>query len=403
MPHQPKPFFRTARDAWYVQLGKNQVKLAPGPKNAATEKTAWAAFHRLMTDRADGVPKSANPAAEPTVAEVFEKFLDWCQRHREPRTYEFYRDRIQSFLDASRTAALPADELKPFHVQDWADGKPTWGPMQRRGAIVSVQRPFAWAEKMGHILKSPVRHVEKPPPKRRDQVLTRAEFDAMLAAVPSRPFRDVLEFCWETGARVQEVRLIEARHLTKGGGRVDLPPPEAKGKKRWRTIYLTDRAGEIVARLAGERPLGPVFRNTDGLPWEARAFNCCFCRLQKKLGMQELARRGEALDEAEVRRVAGTLEKTKVSKGVVVAKDPKELIREARKKLSVKVARKYGTKFALTAIRHSYATRLLEAGVDHITVAALMGHVDAVMLSKTYSHISDRDGFLRGELKKADG
>ena len=43
--HSPKPFFRTARNAWYVQLAKQQVKLHDGPKNTDTEKSAWSAFH----------------------------------------------------------------------------------------------------------------------------------------------------------------------------------------------------------------------------------------------------------------------------------------------------------------------------------------------------------------------
>jgi hypothetical protein len=40
MPEFPKPFFRTSRD-WYVQLGKEQIKLANGPQNADTEAQAF--------------------------------------------------------------------------------------------------------------------------------------------------------------------------------------------------------------------------------------------------------------------------------------------------------------------------------------------------------------------------
>jgi integrase len=225
------------------------------------------------------------------------------------------------------------------------DAKPTWGPNHRRGAVTAVQRAFSWAEKVGHILKSPVRYVEKPPPKRREQVLSAAEFQALLSKVRDRPFRDVLEFCWETGARVQEVRVIEAAHFKADQGRVEIPPALAKGQKRWRVIYLTARAQEVVQRLAEANSSGPVFRNRDGNSWEAQAFNCRFCRLQVKLGV----------------------------------------------------------KYALTALRHSFATRLLEAGVDHITVAMLLGHVDATMLAKVYQHIGERHDFLRCELRRVSG
>ena len=51
MAHQPKPFYRSARKAFYVQLGKHQIKLTAAPYDAATEKAAWAEFHKLMAAR----------------------------------------------------------------------------------------------------------------------------------------------------------------------------------------------------------------------------------------------------------------------------------------------------------------------------------------------------------------
>ena len=339
MPHVPNPFYRTARKAVYVQLGRRQVKLAAGPDDDTTGRLAWAEFHRLMAagPAAPAAGFSANAATSADgVTVAFEKYLDWCQRHRSPRTYDWSRGHVQSFCDHLGPAALmPAAALKPFHVQEWLDGKPAWGANQWWGAVTAVTRPFNWAAKLGYVAASPVRGIDRPPAVRREQVLAQADFDALMALVTDRPFRDVLEFCWETGCRVQEVRVIEARHLARG--RVELPPAEAKGKKRWRVIYLTDRAADILGRVAADHPAGPAFRNADGNPWTAQAFNCRFHRLRAKLGV----------------------------------------------------------KYALTAIRHSYCQRKLDAGVDHVTVAALMGHVDSVMASRTYSHMGQADGHLR--------
>jgi hypothetical protein len=139
MAHAPKPFFRTARNAWFVQLGKRQVKLCEGPKSPQTEQAAWTQFHRLMAS-SPATPKAgvASPAAGLSVAEVFEKYLDWCQRHRSPRTYEWARTHIQSFCDHLRVArTLPARDLRPFHLVEWVDSKPTWGPNHRRGGVVA--------------------------------------------------------------------------------------------------------------------------------------------------------------------------------------------------------------------------------------------------------------------------
>ena len=354
MARKAHPWYWQERNAWYVVKDGHRLFLADHPLDAPPprkKRGKWVVpqvvqdrFHEQMAGRPEPA-QSAPPGHGLSAAEVFELYLGWCQQHRSPRTYEWYQDHLQSFIDSLLDKRLAVADLKPFHVQQWVDAKATWGPNHRRGAITAVQRAFVWAEKVGHIGKSPVRHVEKPAPKRREQVLTPDEFRAILGHVRDQPFRDVLEFCWETGARVQEVRLIEAGHLNAERGRVEIPPDLAKGKKRWRTIYLTDRAAEIVQRLAAAHPVGPVFRNRAGAPWVAQAFNSRFCRLQKKVGV----------------------------------------------------------KYALTALRHSFATRLLEAGADHITVSRLLGHVDGTMLARVYEHVGERTDFLRDELRRAAG
>jgi hypothetical protein len=40
--HFPKPFFRTARNAWFVQIGDRQIKLA------ADKDEAFTRYHELM-------------------------------------------------------------------------------------------------------------------------------------------------------------------------------------------------------------------------------------------------------------------------------------------------------------------------------------------------------------------
>src|SRR5262249_6333661 len=159
---------------------------------------------------------------------------------------------------------------------------------------------------------------------------------------------------------------IEARHLKLEHRRVEIPPQEAKGKKRWRVIYLSDKAVEIVSRLATLRPTGPLFLNTDGNPWEAQAIVCRFQRLLVKLSgaEQELPRlpRFNYRDYKPEDRAAAK-------------KAHEEKIVEMRKKRA-KLARKGETRFAFYDLRHCFASRKLKAGHDPITVAALLGHKD---------------------------
>ena len=60
-----------------------------------------------------------------------------------------------------------------------------------------------------------------------------------------------------------------------------------------------------------------------------------------------------------------------------------------------------GTKLCIYNFRHSFATRLLAAGVDGLTVALLLGHADVSMLGKVYSHLSQDPDYLLTQLKRA--
>jgi integrase len=280
------------------------------------------------------------------------------------------------------------------------DSHPEWSASHRRGSTTAVQRAFRWAEKIGHIEKSPILHIEKPEAGRREQVVPPEEFAALVDRYRhDQSFTDVLEFCWESGCRPQELVLFEARHFDATNRRLVLPPAEAKGKKRFRVVYLTEKALGIVIRLVTAHPSGKLFLNTEGNPWKADAINCRFCRLQQRLARE----RNEAdtpLDPEAVKKLAAALKPTKTVKGKEVAKTEKELLREARKKLRAKAA-KAGTKYALYSFRHSYSTQLLEAGVDSLTVSTLLGHKDGTMLARHYAHICNSGDHLRNALDKA--
>lgn len=159
--------------------------------------------------------------------------------------------------------------------------------------------------------------------------LSPAEYAQVVEAVKEPCFRDLLEVAWETGARPQELRKIEARFLDLDSRRIVFPPKQAKGKKYYRTIYLTERARKIAARLAESHSEGPLLVNSEGNPWTKDAINFAFCRLEKKIG----------------------------------------------------------AKYHMGAFRKGYATEALKAGVDTVTVAHLLGHRDPSMVSKVYGQV----------------
>ena len=299
-------------------------------------------FHELMAKKPEA--QKVASADGMSVAEVCDKFLDWCNTHRESRTYSRYLDFIQDFVDSLQNPeTIPVKTLKPFHVIEWVDKHNGWNDTTKRNAIVHLLRPFNWAEKLGYIASNPLKHIEKPRAKRRDNPITSNDFAAIISLVKDRPFLDLLHFAWETGCRPQEARLIEIRHINRQGKRIEFPPQEAKGKKRWRIIRLTDKALEIVERLATGKTEGILFLNTDGNPWKIFAICNRFSRLKKKLG------RG----------------------------------------------------FAAYDIRHGFCQRMLENGVNHLAVAEIMGHANGQMVSAVYSHMNRADDHLCEALNKA--
>jgi integrase len=332
----PKPWFWAERQSFYVTIRGTRHNLGPDEDEADRK------FHELMAAR----PSSPAPVVQtgPSVAEILDQYLHWCEAHRKPRTYEWHHDHLQSFLTSlGSEATLPTSAVKPFHVIRWADAQTGWGACRRRGGIIAVQWAFNWAAKVGHIDRSPVGAIEKPTPKRREKLVSADHYATMLGAVRA-PIRDLLTFAWETGARPQEVFHFEARHYSPDRVRLELPPAEAKGKKRWRVVYLTDMAKETVERLVKEHPDGKLFRNCEGLPWNKFSMSYVFGRMKKRLG---------------------------------------------------------GVKYALYDFRHTFCQRMLEAGVNHVTVAELMGHANAVMVATTYSHMNKAEDHLRAALRKA--
>src|ERR1700733_15085939 len=116
MAHFPKPFYRAPRGLWYVQLNGKQFNLGPD------KDAAFKAYHALM-QREDAPAAIQTAAGNPLVIVIVDEFLDWCEKHRAPDTYRWYKDRLESFCKTIDTT-LTAEMLRPHHVQKWVDNYP---------------------------------------------------------------------------------------------------------------------------------------------------------------------------------------------------------------------------------------------------------------------------------------
>ena len=166
---------------------------------------------------------------------IVRKYLDWCGKHRAPRSLEWYQAHLDGFLTyLGNEAVMPVIDLKPYHVVEWVDSHERWGDTYKRGAIVAVQRAMNWAEEMGYIAASPVKKIKKPQARRRDNPMAPDDFLAFLSRLPvGDPFRNLFLFIWHSGCRPQEARHIEPRHVQPDQERIVIPK-----RRRQRGSYL---------------------------------------------------------------------------------------------------------------------------------------------------------------------
>ncbi len=260
MPRRyPQPFWREFTSCWYVQVGKKQIRLSPD------RDEAFRLYHELMGRGPEDSPSppAASSLGSPLVVEVLDQFLDWCERTNARRTYEFYRENIRRFAKRIPRELTVAD-LKPFHVTNALADFPRWGNNTKHDFIGSVKRALNWAADEELIDRNPLARIKKPAREAREMAVSPEEYARVIETVEEPRFRDLIELAWETGGRVQELRLLEARFVDLATGRIVLPPSKAKGKKHHRVIYLTDRSREVVSRLVRDWPTGALLRNSEG-------------------------------------------------------------------------------------------------------------------------------------------
>jgi integrase len=119
------------------------------------------------------------------------------------------------------------------------------------------------------------------------------------------------------------------------------------------------------------------------------------------MGRDEMKRQGITVAEREIEELIPQLSPTRIRKGETVAKTTAELRYEANMKITIRLINSLVPRYCLYAIRHSWATHALERGLDSITVAVLMGHVDPSMLARVYQHLTQNPQFLLKQAKKA--
>ena len=166
MARPPKPWFWKRRNAWFVTIDGTRHFL-DAEKDAALTR-----FHQLMAEPQKRVVRSDSLAA------IIDLFLDWCQKHRAADIFEWYRYRLERFVQTYPD--LRTHELRTFHVQQWLDAMTELASGSRHNFCRPIKRAMRWAMQQGYVDSNRIADMEQPKAGKRETMVSQPEFDRIL-------------------------------------------------------------------------------------------------------------------------------------------------------------------------------------------------------------------------------
>ncbi len=318
---------------WFeLVFNGERIQRSTKSRNQRAAGQIASAFHASLAKGEVGITER-KPA--PTLSTAIRDFLIWSKaEHRShPSTTRRYETSSKTVLKAFPDVPLDritADDVERFKATRAAEKgirtKRAIRPATVNRELAFLKAVFHHAMKSDRVTRNPVSKVEfLNEENQQDRVLTWDEQRRYLAnATPL--LRDVATLILETGARPEEIYTIEARNVSIAGKYLVIPKGKTPAARR--RLGLTSAALSILARRLETRPTGYIF------PCET-----------------DVNRPIPKVNNAHDRAVRDS----KVSK------------------------------FRLYDCRHTWATRAAEAGIDLVTLAALLGHSKLAMVTR-YAH-----------------
>lgn len=265
-----KPFYHKYKNAWYLQQGKRQIRLAEN------RDEAFSIWHRMMSGETAKISRK--------VEGLYTEFIRDMNVNVSASTVAWYR----MFLDVFVAEVGPekdAESVVPYDVTSCMNRQSGWRQNTRHNFARAVKRLYKWSVDQGLIQTNPLANMAKPRPVVREDFITDEQFAAITDTLADGPFKDLLVVAWDTGMRPQELFALESRHVDRG--KIMFPRNESKGKSSVRVVYVgTERSNAIIERLRDVNPSGKLFRNTRGSAWNKGSVKCAFARLEKATGIR---------------------------------------------------------------------------------------------------------------------
>lgn len=330
---------------WYrFRFNGEEIRRSSGVRNQQTARDIAAAY-RTQLARGEVGLEVEKPKAIPTFSDAMSTFLEWSEQEyaAHPATHRRYVTSSKALL--AFFASTPLDRITSNDVERFKTtrarqkkaqpGKKAKHRKARTSAAqikpATVNRELALLHHLfSHfedlIPRNPCRKVSKlDEDNLQDRVLNREE-QALYLMAASQPLQDIATLMVETGMRPEEVCRIRRENVFLSEGY--LFNPYGKTKAARRKVWLNEVACNVVSR-----------------------------RLDAAKGSYLFPGRGKQ-DKPIVKVNAAHTSALKRSK----------------------VAR-----FRLYDLRHTWATRAAQSGVDIVTLAAMLGHSRLAMVTR-YVH-----------------
>lgn len=285
--------------------------------------------------------KLAKRPEAPTFKTFAQRFIDSIQVRcaQKPRTVAFYAEKLEHLLrfEPLASACLDAidEALIDSYVQERSKQKgrsgDTLAPATLNRELATLRRLLRLAYEWKVINRVPKVHL-LPGERNREFILSHRQETPYLAASP-QPLQDIALLDVDTGLRVSELLNLEWKnvHLEPANGARFGYIHIAGGKSRYarRNVPLTDRARAMLMEHSQHMTSPFVFPSETGQPYRVQSIDHLHAEIRDLLRLP--------------------------------------------------------ADFVVYSFRHTYGTRLGEAGADAFTIMRLMGH-SSVAVSQRYVH-----------------
>jgi integrase len=333
---------------WDAQGRKRREK-------AGTRGMAVKLYQKRKTEALQGkkLPEMMRRATMPTLRSFAQKFIDAIQVRSaaKPKTVEFYAQQMTRLLEFEPLANAHLDAIDESLIESFVqsrrgepsraganrkkprplDPEKTVSPATVNRALATLRRLLRLAQEWRVIDRVPRMRL-LPGERNRELILTHTQ-ERLYLEMAAQPLKDVATLILDTGLRIGEALALEWAdiHLQPANGAKFGYLHVHDGKSRFarRNVPLTARVRAMLEKRKAETQAPWVFSEEGSRPM-----------------------RNSSIDH---------------------------LHRTLRGKL------KMPAPFVLHSLRHTYGTRLGEAGADAFTIMRLMGH-SSVTVSQRYVH-----------------